>query len=101
MVRATVTLRNTGERPARETVQLYVSDAVTSVSWADQELKAFRQVDVPAGAQVDVAIELPVSDCSIVDAAGRRVVEAGEFEVRVGPSSRSQDLLRAAFVVTV
>jgi beta-glucosidase len=98
-VRAEVTLRNTGARPARETVQAYVSDRVTSVSWADQELKAFRQVDVAPGESVRVAIEVPVADCTIVDAAGRRVVEPGEFELRVGPSSREEALLRAPFEV--
>lgn len=99
-VRATVTLRNTGDRPARETVQAYVCDTVTSVSWADRELKAFQQVDVPAGASVDVTVQVPVADCSIVDARGRRVVEPGEFTLLVGPSSRPTDLLRAAFTVT-
>ncbi len=39
-VRARVTLRNTGERPAHEVAQAYVRDAVTSASWADKELKA-------------------------------------------------------------
>jgi beta-glucosidase len=98
-VRATVTLTNTGTRPARETVQLYVSDAVTSVSWADKELKAYAQADVAPGASVDVTVELAVADCTIVDAAGRRVVEPGRFDVLVGRSSRDADLLRAAFEV--
>jgi beta-glucosidase len=98
-VRAEVTVRNTGTRPARETVQAYVSDRITSVSWADKELKAFRQVDVAPGESVRVAIEVPVADCTIVDAAGRRVVEPGEFELRVGPSSREEQLLRAPFEV--
>ena len=48
-IRATVRLTNTGSRPALETVQVYVSDLVTSVTWAEQELKAYRQVTVPAG----------------------------------------------------
>ncbi len=43
-VRASVTLTNTGLRPALETVQVYVSDLVTSATWAEKELKAFRQV---------------------------------------------------------
>ncbi|RMI06973.1 beta-glucosidase [Cellulomonas triticagri] len=98
-VRATVTLSNTGARPARETVQLYVSDTVTSVSWADQELKAYRQVDIAPGETVDVTVDLAVADCTIVDARGDRVVEAGAFEVRVGRSSRGEDLLRAVFHV--
>jgi beta-glucosidase len=99
VVRAEVTLRNTGARPARETVQVYVSDLVTSASWADQELKAYRQVDLAPGQEVVVPLELPVAACTIVDAAGRRVVEPGEFELRVGPSSRAADLLSARFVV--
>ena len=90
---------NTGTRPARETVQLYVSDTITSVSWADQELKAYRQVDVAPGESVDVTVDLAVADCTIVDAAGVRVVEAGAFEVRVGRSSRREDLLVAVFEV--
>ena len=98
-VRATVTLTNTGTRPARETVQLYVSDAVTSVSWADKELKAYAQADVAPGSSVEVTVELAVADCTIVDAAGRRVVEPGRFDVLVGRSSRDADLLRAAFEV--
>ncbi|VTR77266.1 glycoside hydrolase family 3 N-terminal domain-containing protein [Cellulomonas hominis] len=98
-VRAEVTVRNTGTRPVRETVQAYVSDRVTSVSWADKELKAFRQVDVAPGGSVRVAIEVPVADCTIVDAAGRRVVERGDFELLVGPSSRDDTLLRAPFEV--
>src|SRR5690606_10366049 len=100
VVRASVTLRNTGARPALETVQLYVSDDVTSVSWADRELKAFRQVEVPAGGEVEVTVDLPVADCTIVDAAGRRVVEPGGFTVLVGPSSRTEDLLTARVTVT-
>ncbi|USX55194.1 glycoside hydrolase family 3 N-terminal domain-containing protein [Lentzea sp. HUAS12] len=96
-VKASITLSNTGSRPSRETVQVYVSDAVTSVSWADKELKAFQQVDVEPGETVKVDLELPVSDCTIVDAAGVRVVEPGEFVLLVGPNSK--DLRRAEFTV--
>jgi beta-glucosidase len=98
-VRASVTLTNTGTRPARETVQLYVSDTFTSASWADQELKGYRQVDLAPGASAEVTVDLAVADCTIVDAAGERVVEPGAFEVRVGRSSKAEDQLRATFQV--
>ena len=62
-----------------------------------RELKAYRQVSVPPGESVTVELELPASACSLVDAEGRRVVEPGEFELLVGPSSRDRDLLRASF----
>lgn len=97
---AHVTVRNTGARPVLETVQVYVRDVVTSVSWTDKELKAYRQVHVAHGETARVRLELPVADCSIVDAAGRRVVEPGEFELLVGPSSRDSVLLGGAIMVT-
>ncbi|SDF76609.1 beta-glucosidase [Lentzea fradiae] len=96
-VKASLELTNTGSRPSRETVQVYVSDSVTSVSWADKELKTFKQVDVQPGETVKVDLELPVADCTIVDAAGNRVVEPGEFLLLAGPSSK--DLRRAEFTV--
>ncbi len=98
-VRAEVTLHNTGDRPVTETVQLYLSDKVTSVSWADSELKGFRQVDLAPGERTVVQLELPVAACSIVDAEGVRVVEPGEFDLRVGRSSRAADQLVATFWV--
>jgi beta-glucosidase len=94
-----VTLTNTGSRRVLETVQVYVRDAVTSVSWADKELKAYCQVDLTPGASARVRVELPVADCSIVDAAGIRRVEPGAFELLVGPSSRDEALLSAGFAV--
>ncbi|WP_029288629.1 glycoside hydrolase family 3 N-terminal domain-containing protein [Cellulomonas sp. HZM] len=100
-VRAAVTLRNTGDRPALETVQVYVHDVVSSVTWAVKELKAFRQVRVEPGESVVVDLELAVADCTLVDPEGNRVVEAGTFELLVGPSSRDEVLLSAEFDVKV
>ena len=99
VVIAGVTVANTGERPVRETVQVYVRDEVTSVSWADRELKAYRQVDLAPGESQRVRFEIPVAECTIVDAAGTRIVEAGEFSLLVGPSSRVETLLTASFVL--
>ncbi|GAB3598104.1 exo-beta-d-1,3/1,6-glucosidase [Microbacterium tumbae] len=96
---AEVTVTNTGARPVRETVQVYVRDEVTSVSWADRELKAYRQVELASGASERVRIELPVSACTIVDAGGDRIVEPGEFALLVGPSSREEALLAASFTL--
>ncbi|MFJ3190142.1 exo-beta-d-1,3/1,6-glucosidase [Streptomyces halstedii] len=99
VLRARVTVTNTGSRPARETVQVYVSDLVTSVTWAEKELKAYRQVELAPGEAREVLVELPVADCTLVDAGGRRVVEPGDFALLVGPSSRDEALLRAPFTV--
>ncbi|KYK00085.1 glycoside hydrolase family 3 N-terminal domain-containing protein [Microbacterium sp. CH1] len=95
-----VTVTNTGDRPVRETVQAYVRDEVTSVSWTDRELKAFRQADLAPGESARVRIEVPVADCTIVTAAGVRTVEPGAFTLLVGPSSREEHLLPAPFRIS-
>jgi beta-glucosidase len=94
---ARVRLTNTGSRPAPETVQAYVSHVTTSVTWADQELKAFAQIEVPPGESRDVEVRVPASRCTLVTAAGRRVVEPGDFELRIGPSSLRAHQVTACF----
>ncbi|WP_307050361.1 glycoside hydrolase family 3 N-terminal domain-containing protein [Streptomyces achromogenes] len=100
-VDATVRLTNSGSRPARETVQAYISDLTTSVTWAEQELKGFTQVEIPPGESLEVNVSIPASRCSLVTADNRRVVEPGEFALRVGPSSRREQQLSAGFRIRV
>jgi len=99
-IKAQVTLTNTGNRTATETVQAYIRDNVTSVTWAEQELKAFAQATIAPGESTDVDISIPATECSLVNASGRRVVEPGAFDLLVGHSSRDTDLLRAPFTIT-
>lgn len=98
-LRAMVTVTNTGSRPGRETVQVYLHDVVTSATWAGKELKRFCQVDLYPGESRRIELLMPVHEFSIVDAAGARRVEPGEFRLLVGHSSRAQDLVSATFWV--
>ena len=98
-VHAEITLTNTGDRAGTEVVQLYIGDIVTSYSWTDRELKAFRRVHLKPGETTTVAFDIPVADCTIVDQEAHRFVEPGEFEVLIGHSSRRTDLKRATFTV--
>ena len=98
-VHASVTLANTGDRPGVEVVQAYVGDLVTSYSWTDRELKAFRRVELQPGESTTIEFDIPVADCTIVDPDARRIVEPGEFELLIGHSSRREDLKRATFTV--
>lgn len=100
VVEASVTLANTGTRPVLETVQAYVSDMVTSLSWADKELKAHKQVYLEPGEAREISLHILAKDCSIVNAQAQRIIEPGEFRLLVGSSSRDQDLLEASFTIT-
>ncbi|HQF40082.1 MAG TPA: fibronectin type III-like domain-contianing protein, partial [Opitutaceae bacterium] len=91
----TVDVENTGARAGDEIVQVYVSDVVTSVTWVNKALKGFARVHLEPGEKKTVPVALPYEAFQIVDAEGRGVVEPGEFEVLVGPSSRDRDLLKA------
>ena len=98
-VHAEITLANTGKRAGVEVVQAYIGDIVTSYSWTDRELKAFKRVELEPGETKTVAFDIPVADCTIVDPDANRIVEPGEFELLVGHSSRREDLKRAVFTV--
>ena len=86
---AEVTLTNTGAGRHTEPVQAYVTDVVTSVTWATKELKAFRRVDGAAGGVGhDASRGRGRGVLHLVDAAGRRVVEPGG--VRAAASGRAR-----------
>ncbi|HXN49599.1 MAG TPA: glycoside hydrolase family 3 N-terminal domain-containing protein [Bryobacteraceae bacterium] len=94
-----VDVENVGRREGDEIVQVYVTDVVTSATWVNKALKGFARVHLAPGEKKAVAVTLPRESFQIVDAEGRSVVEPGEFEIRVGPSSRDRDLLKATLEV--
>lgn len=98
--RIEIDITNTGNRAGDEVVQLYISHAVTSVTWVDRELKDFRRVPLEAGEKKRVSFEVPHSSFSLVDSEARRVVEPGLFRILVGPSSRPDDLLPVTLEIT-
>lgn len=99
VVHVEIDLTNTGARTGMEVVQLYISDVVTSYTWACKELKDFRRVTLEPGETARVAFDLPVSACTIVNGDAGRIVEPGEFKVLIGHSSRYSDLHTTIFNV--
>jgi beta-glucosidase len=89
-----VDVENAGSRAGDEIVQVYVSDVVTSVTWVGKSLQGFARVHLVPGERKTVTVTLPWEAFQLVDAGGRRIVEPGDFEVLVGPSSRDRDLER-------
>lgn len=94
-----VTVRNAGEREGTDVVQVYLSDLVTSVTWVDQTLVGFQRVTLGAGESRRVSIVVARERLSLVDAHEQRIVEPGEFEVRVGKHAQDVQALKARFVV--
>jgi beta-xylosidase len=86
-IRLAFTVRNTGERAGTEVVQLYVHDPVTSVVQPVQRLIGYHRLDLAPGEAARVRLSVPADLASFTGLDGRRVVEPGELELRLGASS--------------
>ena len=94
-----VDVENVGPRTGVEIVQVYVSDVVTSVTWVNKALKGFARVELAPGEKKTVQVDLPWAAFQLVNAQGVPVVEPGEFQILVGPSSRDRELLTTTLLV--
>ena len=89
-VEVSVPVTNTGERPGAEVVQLYVGDPASSVTRPVRELKGFDRVELEPGATGKARIVLDARAFSFWSVVHHRwVVEAGDFVLHVGTSSRN------------
>jgi beta-xylosidase len=82
-----LTVRNTGDRAGAEVVQLYLHDPVASVTRPDVRLIGYRRVELAAGESRRLTFRFHADLSSFTDRTGTRVVEPGELELRLGPSS--------------
>ena len=83
-----LTVRNTGQRPGAETVQLYIRDVKSSLPRPVKELKAFKKVWLQPGESAEVVFAIEPSMLSFFDDAKQEwVVEPGQFEALIGASA--------------
>jgi len=78
------TVKNVGQRPGDEVMQLYVSDLVASVPVPLRQLRGFDRMYLSPGEAKRVTFTLRPRDLSLIDGQGRRVVEPGKFQVAIG-----------------
>lgn len=94
-----VPVTNTGVRAGTEVVQCYVHDVAASVARPEQELRAFAKVELGPGRSTSVVIRLDRRAFAFWDPDTHGwLVEPGDFEIRIGASSRD---IRAVAEVTV
>lgn len=82
-----VTIRNTGTRKGKETLQLYIRDLVSSVTRPVKELRGIEQVTLNPGEQRTVTFRLSEKDLGFYNKNLEFVTEPGDFELMVGNSS--------------
>ncbi|MFG2922341.1 glycoside hydrolase family 3 N-terminal domain-containing protein [Streptomyces sp. NPDC048305] len=87
-----VRVTNTGTRPVRETVQLYVRRVLGGTAWPRvRELRGFARVDLEPGAAREVTFRLDSGTLASFTYTGEWAVEPGEFTIGTGPSSDRTD----------
>jgi beta-glucosidase len=90
-----IDVTNTGDRTAKEVVQLYIKDKVGSVVRPEKELKGFQKLEFKPGETKTVSFVIQPEQLAFTGKDMLTDVEPGEFDVFVGTSS--QDNRTATF----
>ncbi len=93
VIKARVTVANTGKFKADEVVQLYIRDITASAVRPVRELKRFRRVSLEPGESRTVCFELPVSELAFWNARMEYAVEPGRFNMWLAGDSVSGERL--------
>jgi beta-glucosidase len=87
-VKVSFEVENTGSLAGKEVVQVYIRAPKERVDKPFQELKEFRKTRLlNPGEKEKIEVELDFNSLASYD-CGKWVVEKGEYEIRVGSSSR-------------
>ena len=76
-----------GTIPRTETVQLYISDKVASVSRPVKELKGFQQVSLQPGEKRELVFSITTDDLRFYNSELEYIWEPGAFDIMIGPAS--------------
>ncbi len=95
-----VTVRNTGQRPGSEVIQLYLHEREPPQARPVRELKAFAKIALAAGEAGTVTLQMGLSDFAAFDPeAGVWVARPGVYDLYAGASSRDLRLTVAVDLV--
>src|SRR5215213_3645011 len=83
-----VVVKNTGSRAGKEAVLVYVSDLVASLSPPGKRLRRFAKISLNPGQSRTLNFTLRADDLSFIGADNKRVVEPGEFELKIANLSQ-------------
>ena len=83
----TIEVTNKGTMKGDEIVQMYIRDEVSSVTRPIKELKGFKRITLNPGEMKVVEFLIDPSRLAFYDINMNYVVEAGYFNILVGPSS--------------
>lgn len=80
----TVDVKNTGNRVGKESILLFTSDLIASLTPDNRRLRAFDKVELQPGETKTVTLKVKGSDLAYVGYDGKWVLEKGDFRVQTG-----------------
>lgn len=82
-LQVSVKVKNTGNKTAKEVVQVYYRDEYASITPSVKKLCAFDKIQIDPGVQKTVDFTIPLRDLSFINRILERVTEAGDFTILV------------------
>jgi beta-glucosidase len=79
-----ITVKNTGSRDGKHTVELYTRDMYASITPSMKRLRAFQKISLKAGETKTVSFTLDKNDLAFVNSKLKWVTEPGDFEIMIG-----------------
>lgn len=92
--KVSVTVKNTGNFDAYETVQCYVRDCFARMTRPVKELKGFRKQFLKAGEQTEVTFELGWEELGYYRRQDGYVVEKGDFQIYIGEDCMTEEFVK-------
>lgn len=83
-ITVSIDVKNTGEMAGKESVMLFTSDLVSSITPDVRRLRAFRKINLQPGEQKTVTLKIAADDLAFVNPEGKWTLEAGDFKFQVG-----------------
>ncbi len=80
----TVDVKNTGRVAGKESVLLFSSDLVASLTPDNRRLRNFEKIALQPGETKTVTLKLKGSDLAFVGYDGKWILEAGDFRIQAG-----------------
>ena len=84
LITFTVDVKNTGSVAGKESVLLFSSDLVASLTPDNRRLRNFEKVALQPGETKSVTLRIKGSDLAFVGYDGKWTLEAGDFRIQVG-----------------
>ena len=84
LITFTVDVKNTGSVAGKESVLLFSSDLVASLTPDNRRLRNFEKVALQPGETKRVTLRIKGSDLAFVGYDGKWTLEAGDFRIQVG-----------------